>query len=114
MIFSVGLYGEIHKNEARRWFNSLRRYASTYACPFYAVINLNSVTFIGTRARIQFANATSHPQLKGLIFIASEPHIQKAAHMIQMLAQPGSIHTFESTDDARRFAEQQFSDILWV
>ena len=109
MIFSVGLYGEIHKNDARRWMNSLRRYAQGQPAPFYALIDLSRVSFIGTTARVEFAEASQLPQVKELLFVANEPHMQQAVHMIAVLGKPHAIHIFSSVDDARQYVEQAHS-----
>lgn len=106
MIFSVSLYGEIHKNDARRWTNSLRRAAQAQAAPFYALIDLSRVSFIGTTARVEFADASQLPQVKELLFIANEPHMQQAVHMIAVLGKSHAIHIFSSLEDARQYAEQ--------
>lgn len=105
-MFTVCLYGEIDKNEARRWYNSLCRYASSHHEPFYAVIDLRFVTFIGTRARIQFADATRLPQVLGLLFLTQEPHLLQAVRMIGMLGAPDTTHAFTSAEDARAFLER--------
>ncbi len=107
MIFSVGLYGEIHKNDARRWTNSLRRYAQAHPSAFYALIDLSKVSFIGTTARIQLADATRLPQVKGLLFIASEPHMLQAVHMIAVLGKPTCTRVFTSVEEARQYIDSQ-------
>jgi anti-anti-sigma regulatory factor len=103
MMFAVGLYGDVHKNEARRWYNTLCRHAQNHPEPFYALIDLHHVPFIGSTARIQFADATRLPQVQGLLFITGEPHMQQTVRMIGMLGEPGSTYAFNSLQDAREF-----------
>jgi len=109
MTFFAGLYGEIHKNEARRWFNSLRRHIRENEQPVYAIVDLYHVSFIGTTARLQFADATRLPEVKSLLFVASEPHMLQAIRMIGMLGERGTTHAFNSLDDARQFVDTQMS-----
>ncbi len=86
--------------------NSLRRHAQSQPATFYALIDLSRVSFIGTTARVEFAEASQLPQVKELLFVANEPHMQQAVHMIAVLGKPHTIHVFSSVDDARQYVEQ--------
>ncbi|MBE2271766.1 MAG: hypothetical protein IAE80_26270 [Anaerolinea sp.] len=107
-IFYTGMYGEIHKNEAVRWYNSLRRFAEERRRPVIALVDLNAVTFIGGTARVQLADVTRLPCLKSLIFISTQPHILQAIRMIGMLGERGTTYAFPNRTEAADFARREW------